>query len=208
MNKKLLLSSILLLNSCAFLEYKDTLDTIKSLTLGAQDIKIDSDFLESRQYSFIKVKIGRSLLAIMSLSRIEGDTFTWVGQNNEIIQTKYGRIISTIGLSHDIDILNRSEINPLSDDLNDLLVLLENPRAIVELKRSRTIEKNVMLTLDNDYAADKYEVSFQARSFSWTGTNTYWFDQRSDLPFLPLKSITTIHPRLPIFEIDFYYKFL
>ena len=93
MNKKLILCNILFLNSCAFLEYEETFTAMKVLTFGVKDIAIDSEFVENRGSSFIKVKIGRSILAIMTLSRIEDDTFIWVGQNNEIIKTKYGRII-------------------------------------------------------------------------------------------------------------------
>jgi len=205
--KKLLIIS-LLLNSCAFIENKGTYDVISNLAFGVPDIPIDSNFVQEKSSSFIKIKIGRSAIAIMTLSQIRGDVFVWVGANKERIETRYGRVISAIGLGHNMEILNTSNIKPIESGETDLIIRLQDPEAIAEVKLITSEEGQERLLLDKPYFTNKYKVLFSTRSFKWSGSNYYWLDTRSDLPFLPIKSVTVIHPRISPIEIEFYYKFL
>ena len=111
-NKKVFLI-LFLLNSCAHLEYREIYDLAKNSIVGIEDLKIDSEFLENRQSSFIKIKLGRTRIAIFSLSSYSGDIFTWVGANNEKIITKNGRIIATNELDYNLEILTKSQISLL-----------------------------------------------------------------------------------------------
>lgn len=199
---------LLLLNSCALIENKVTYDVISNLVFGIPDIPIDSNFIQEKSSSFIKIKVGRSSVAIMTLSQIRGDIFVWVGANKERIETRYGRVISATGLGHNMEILNIANIQPIEFGETDLVIRLQDPEAIAEVKLFTSEEGQEKLLLDKPYLTNKYKVLFSTRSFEWSGSSYYWLDTRSDLPFLPIKSVTVIHPRISPVEIEFYYKFL
>ena len=103
MIKKVLLT-IFVVNSCSYISYTEILPTIRSVVIGAGDIEINQSYIDSKEYSFAKFKIGRSSIAILSLAYIKDGVFEWVSSSNERIFTFNGKIIKTIYF--DIDISN------------------------------------------------------------------------------------------------------
>ena len=69
-NKKLILT-ILILTSCAYIDYSDIYDYAKISILGAEDIKIDDVFIKESKSSFIKAKLGKTLVATLVLANVE-----------------------------------------------------------------------------------------------------------------------------------------
>ena len=204
-NKKVFLI-LFLLNSCAHLEYREIYDLAKNSIVGIEDLKIDSEFLENRQSSFIKIKLGRTRIAIFSLSSYSGDIFTWVGANNEKIITKNGRIIATNELDYNLEILTKSQIGLSSNENSqyEVLIALSEPSATISQLITVNKLENQTLSREQNYLAEKYLEEFKTKTYKWSGTNYYWIDQKSRLP---LKTIATPHPLLGQIEIDYFYKY-
>ena len=51
---------IFCLSSCAYVEYGRLPSTIKTALIGVDDFIIDEEYFNSMEYSFIKVKTGKS----------------------------------------------------------------------------------------------------------------------------------------------------
>ena len=67
-NKSLLFLIIASLTSCNYISYSQLVPMIRTATVGVPDVIIDDVYISAKEYSFAKVKIGRSGIAIMTLS--------------------------------------------------------------------------------------------------------------------------------------------
>ena len=56
--------TLLVLSSCSFIDYGQLPATIKDSIYG-KDIVIDGEFFNRQKYSFAKIKIGKSIVAIV-----------------------------------------------------------------------------------------------------------------------------------------------
>ena len=192
MIKKVLLT-IFVVNSCSFISYTEILPVIRSVVIGAEDIEINQSYIDSKEYSFAKIKIGRSSIAILSLAYIKDGVFEWVSSSNERIFTFNGKIIKTIGLPHNIDILDTYARQGFSSQT--VLVALDNPNATVSQSlayQSTVIEGQVIV---------EEQVIFNELNLDVT--NTYIIDESNGRP---VSSIQKVHPYLPVISLDFYYK--
>jgi len=188
MIKKYLLP-IFILSSCAFVEYNQLPALTYRAIVGADDIVIDEDFLAKQKFSFVKVRMGKQSIAIMTLANISEDTYRWVSASGEIIVTNKGRIIETIGLPHDI---KQISYTPLSNNTVESFVYLANPEAIV----------NKLISIDQNIDGNKFlEEKFLVKKIKWEGRNIYEYNDRN----LIVYSKQSIHPRLPDIEMIFYY---
>ena len=130
--------------------------------------------------------------------------FEWVGSNGEKIITKNGRIIETVGLEHNIQLLNRSEATLALDSDKELLISLYDPSATIS-QTIKTYDLGIeSLELDKTYISKSYREDFTTNNYKWSGSNFYWVDTRTSLP---IKTIASSHPYLDSFEIEFYYLF-
>ena len=189
MIKKVLLT-IFVVNSCSFISYTEILPVIRPLVIGAEDIEINQSYIDSKEYSFAKIKIGRSSIAILSLAYIKDGVFEWVSSSNERIFTFNGNIIKTIGLPHNIDILDTYAIQGFSSQT--VLVALDNPNATVSQSlayQSTVIEGQVIV---------EEQVIFNELNLDVT--NTYIIDESNGRP---ISSTQKVHPYLPVISLDF-----
>lgn len=192
MIKKVLLT-IFVVNSCSFISYTEILPVIRSVVIGAEDIEINQSYIDSKEYSFAKIKIGRSSIAILSLAYIKDGVFEWVSSSNERIFTFNGKIIKTIGLPHNIDILDTYTRQGFSSQT--VLVALDNPNATV----SQFLTYQSTVTEGNVNVVE--QVIFNELNLDVT--NTYIIDESNGRP---ISSTQKIHPHLPKISINFYYK--
>ena len=177
------------LYSCASLDYSELYDLARLSIVGAEDIPIDQDLINKTRYSFVKVKIGKSRVAIMPLSSIENNVYKWVGRD-ATLYTNNGKIIKTLGLDHNIDIIENKD--------DTALILLKNPNALITQSFvSRTVETTNKKFLE-------IKESFSTEDFKWSGENTYIMDKKSGLFY---KSTQKIHPRLKEVSLEFVYIF-
>ena len=175
--------------SCASLDYSELYDLARLSIIGADDIPIDQDLINKTRYSFVKVKIGKSRVAIMPLSSINNNIYKWVGRD-ATIYTKKGKIIKTLGLDHNIDIIENKD--------DTAVIMLKNPNALITQRFiSSTTE-----TTNKKFVEIKE--SFYTENFKWKGENFYLMDNKSGLYY---KSTQTNHPRLEELSLELVYIF-
>jgi len=204
MNKNILILTILLYG-CVGIDYKLIANSaIKSLK-GAEDIIIDDEYIDARQYSFVKVKIGRSSIATLGLYSIQDDLYEWIGADGVILKTKHGRVVEVYGLDKNMQILDTSSLTSFQDSINkSFLVKVDNPKAVISINSS-SILSNDDLILNENYASVRVQEQFSSTSkLKWNGVNTYWYSKENGLP---LKTKQFIHPHLKQIELEFYYIF-
>ncbi len=187
------LATLFFINSCSYISYTEILPIVRSTVMGADDIEITKSYIANREFSFAKFKLGRSSVAILSLAFIKDDVFEWVSSSNERIFTLNGKIIRTIGLPHNIEILDRDLDKSFSN--KTLLVSLDNPTATV----SQSLTYNSKLV--NGSLEVSEEVTFNELDISFI--NEYLIEESTGRA---ISSTQKIHPRLSKISINFYYK--
>ena len=197
---------LLAISSCSVISYGELPLLIKDSIVG-KDIEVTKDFYDSQLYSFSKIKIGRSTVAITVLASIENGRYLWVSQDGERIYTVNGKISETFGLKHNIKTLSglgRSpsfsykDIGLAQTNQSNYLLELSNPPAIIA-QQSTLINKGID---ENYFNAMLYEEIFTSGNLAFKGSNYYWVDPLGRV----IKSEQAIHPRLPKVTIEFFYK--
>ena len=74
--------------------------------LESKRINIDTEFIDSVDYSFIKARYNRNE-ATLVLASIENGIMEWVSADLVTIKTKEGTIVETSGLASNISYLRR-----------------------------------------------------------------------------------------------------
>jgi len=196
---------LVLLSSCSAISFGNLPGIVKNSVIGV-DIEITEEFYNSQPYSFAKMKIGKSIVAITILSKVSNGTYLWIAGDGERIYTRNGKIIMTEGLQHDVKVLDTINLGPASFRdfdpesvaFNEILLQLENPHAIIQQSLSFT-----KLGLDDSvFGAMLYKESFSAGKLAWNKDNFYWVDTTGRV----IRTEQYIHPRMPKVVIDFYYK--
>ena len=201
-----LIAILLALSSCSVISYGQLPGLIKDSVFG-RDIIVDDEFYKAQNFSFAKIKIGRSLVAIAVLASANNEKYLWVSQDGARIFTNNGRITQTLGLQYNIRVLEGDKdikkslfIDYNSAEINKRAVLLElsNPHAIIS-QEFNLIEKGI----DSEYFNSMlYEESFNSGKLAFDGINSYWVDPKGRV----IKTEQNIHPRLPKVVIEFYFK--
>ena len=196
---------LLLLSSCSLISFGSLPAIVKNSVIGV-DIEITDEFFNSQPYSFAKMKIGKSIVAITILSSVRNGTYLWVAGDGERIYTRNGKIVLTDGLKHDIEVLDADNLwvesfgdfDPESSGIYEILLQLNNPHAIVQ----QPISLKEYGIDDSFFSTMLYKESFSAGRLSWNKENSYWVDRSGRV----IKTEQYIHPRLPKVSIEFYYK--
>jgi hypothetical protein len=217
MNKKLLLI-VLILSNCASRDYIDIPVSI-FYNLKGVDIEINESFLASKEFSFIKVRLGRSLVSTMTLSKIDDDIYEWVGaEQKQRIYTKHGKIIKTLGLDYDVQIINHSDFS-LKDGSNGMhFINFIAPTGMfkqnyeikaLSAKKSAKLLNRFLGDSRKSYGSNEVlevkilEENFKTGMFWWNKKNLYLLNSSNRVT----KSKQYIHPYLNPIELEFYYKY-
>ena len=83
MNKNFLLC-VIFFSSCAQLTIQDYQNVANLIFQENEQLKINSEYIENKNFSFAKINIGNKNSAILSLATVENDIFTWISANGEI----------------------------------------------------------------------------------------------------------------------------
>ena len=198
--------TLLAISSCSYIDYGQLPATIKDSIYG-RDIVIDDEFYNAQKYSFAKIRIGKSIVAIAVLASASKEKYIWISQDGARIHTNNGRITKTVGLQHDVSTLDGSQGIKLSSFINyqpkklyrrNTLLELSKPHAIIAQQFTLT-EKGI----DNKYFNSMlYAEAFTSGKLAFSGINYYWVDPKGRV----IKTEQFIHPSLPIVVIEFYFK--
>jgi hypothetical protein len=197
---------LLTLSSCSVITFGQFPSLAKDAIFGV-DYEITEEIFNSQPYSFAKVLIGKSIVAITVLSTVNNGVYTWVSADGEKIYTKDGKIIETFGLQNDMKIINSFNLQNIKFELikskeeaqeRTFLIELDNPHALMSQETSfynTGIDKNYFNSM-------LFEERFETSKLKWEGVNYYWVDPQGRV----IKSVQNIHPRMPLVTIEFYYK--
>jgi hypothetical protein len=199
-NSILLLMS-LFLSSCNQISYSQVIPLVDRAVFGVKDITVDDNFLSQKKYSFIKVNVGRTGVAILTLASIEDGVYTWVSATGEKLKTYNGKIIKSFDTAYDTHFLSYSNFS-INKNINiaeyDYTLKLYNPISFVTQVATLKIGDSTGLEGDQIY----FEEFVTTKGFKWKFVNKYWLNNDGNT----VKSIQYLHPLLPKYEINFYYK--
>ena len=198
MNRKLFLISIFFLSNCSIVSYSEVIPLAKLAIIGADDIEITSEVIEAKKFSFAKVKIGRSAIAIFSLVKIDQNgSYMWISGEGEILTTFNGKIIKLENSLFNTEFISFSDFN--LDNIKDgdeiqYDVMLYNPQAFV------TQDASIQSSANNNNL--RIIESVKTNGFRWSYQNEYLYNDR----MRAIYARQIIHPKVPEIEINFYYK--
>lgn len=198
--------TLIAISSCSYIDYGQLPATIKDSIYG-RDIVIDDEFYNVQKYSFAKIRIGKSIVAIAVLASASKEKYIWISQDGARIHTNNGRITKTVGLQYDVSTLDGSQNIKLTSFINydqskkysrNTLLELTNPHAIISQQFILTEEG-----IDSKYFNSMlYAEYFTSGKLAFSGTNYYWVDPKGRV----IKTEQFIHPNLPKVVIEFYFK--
>ena len=195
MIKIFIISLCLFASNCAYISYNQVIPLARNAILGVEKIKVDENLIESTEYSFARVNLGRSASVIMILEKIDSNNnYHWISSDSEKLITSNGKIIKTRDLIYNFEAINYSFNLENSDGYYD--VMFYDPKAFIEQRfeiKEQESEGNLKM-----YTETIFNTPLKT---SWK--NIY---KVNDLNFV-IYSKQRIHPNLPEIEMDIYYKF-
>lgn len=192
MIKKLPILFVCFLSSCQNTNLFDldlaSAPRIAKESLFGFDIKVDQAFIDSKQFSFMKLTLNKRA-SILSLSDIASDgTYRWVSNDGAIFLTNNGKILKTYGLKNNYEVLEKGSL------YKPHLIKYSAPRAI--------FSKNIAKLTDK--VSNVREEIFTIKELNWTGVDKYLFNEDSGLP---ISSSQHIFPNQGAVKLEFYYKY-
>ncbi|MDB9885296.1 YjbF family lipoprotein [Gammaproteobacteria bacterium] len=198
MTKLKIIFVLLVVSSCSYISYSEALPLLRDSILGAPDIQIDQKFIDSKKYSFAKIKVGRSAIAILSLASIDDEgVYKWVNSSDEAIYTFKGKIIKTEGILFDMNLYNYMQFLLVKNNNNlHYQIELTNPQGFFSQSAqiSSQVKENQMIVSE----------VVTTDGFRWNYTNEYIVDLSSNNV---IEAEQFIHPKYPKIYISYYYKF-
>jgi len=204
MNKFYYCAVLLSITSCTGMPaqlYQESFLELRS-SLFKPSMDSSKKFFEGFPYSYAIIRIGNSKPARIVLSSISTNIFEWVSADGVKIYTLEGKVIRTLGLERDIDLIaERVKFNTPSQQ--NVFLDLYNPEAInIAGIQSVTIgeeETIVFLEQPIDVLSAQERIFFKA--INWTQKNQYYLRDGQ-----VIKSVQKFHPLMPKIEIQFYLK--
>ena len=195
---------IFLLSACAYVEYSQIPNTISKILLGGKDIEVTQDYINKSDFSFAKVRLGKSDASIFVLSRVnQNNEYEWVSSEREKLITKNGKIIALYtepSLSFRYINPGKFRLFPFIDKENFLLEF-QSPKAM--FNQVISVKKIEISQGDFDDSYLLFSESVVSEKFKWNYENKYWMDEKSRV----VKTQQYIHPSLKMATVEFYYKY-
>ena len=197
---------VLFLSSCGNLPitYIQNFSSVNSVVFGFPDYEVTEEIFNDYENSFIKVRFGRGPHAILILAYAKDNVYEWIGADNVKIYTLNGRIVKTVGLNSNIEILRPSDNIFLVSDLYETVNLFNPDLISSTIHRSMNSRKATIKKLGRTIQVNRIEERFDLDLIGWSGVNLYY--QNTTTGRIE-SSEQRIHPRLPIVKIEYYFKY-
>jgi len=187
--------AIFFISGCNNIPYTTIIPMIRSSIQGPESINIDQEFVESRKFSFLKVKFGRRSEAILTLVSVENGVYKWISSDDVRIYTLNGKITKL----ENFDTFNFESIyknQPFHNNTGYYDLYLKTPRTFVSQSYS------VITFHEKEKYFDKKIIEdIKTNGFKWNFKNQYFY-----LNNKPIKTEQYIYPRAPKLILEFYYK--
>jgi hypothetical protein len=197
----------LFLSSCNNLPitYIENFSSINSVVFGFPDYEVTEKIFNDYENSFIKVRFGRGPHAILILAYEDDNVYEWVGADSVKIYTLNGRIVKTVGLNSNIEILRPSDNIFVTGDVYEALNLYNPDLFSSNIRRSiNAPETSSIKKLGQKIQVNKIQENFDLALIGWSGVNLYYQNTTTgQIEF----SEQRIHPRLPVVKIEYYFKY-
>jgi len=199
--------TLFLISSCGNLPitYIQNFSSVNSAIFGFPDMDITEEVYDDYEYSFIKVRFGRGPVSILILAYVEDNVYEWSGLDDVSIFTLNGRVIKTIGLQSNIEM-----ISPIAKPPSAAMDYYESINFYNPDLFSATLNSSVT---SNPDTFTKFGIKFNAlrvredvaiELINWKRSNYYYYNLDSNLVE---RTKQYLHPRLPVIHIEFFYKF-
>ena len=197
---------VLFLTSCGNLPitYIQNFSSVNSVVFGFPDYEVTEEIFNDYENSFIKVRFGRGPHAILILAYEKDNVYEWIGADSVKIYTLNGRIVKTVGLNSNIEILRPSDNIFLTSDVYETVNLFNPDLISSTIHRSMNSRKATIKKLGRSIQVNRIEESFDLDLIGWSGVNLYY--QNTTTGQIE-SSEQRIHPRLPIVKIEYYFKY-
>ena len=197
---------LLFLSSCGNLPitYIQNFSSVNSVVFGFPDYEVTEEIFNDYENSFIKVRFGRGPHAILILAYEENNVYEWIGADSVKIYTLNGRIVKTVGLNSNIEILRPTDNIFLTSDVYETINLFNPDLISSNIHRSMSSRKATIKKLGRKIQVNRIEESFDLDLIGWSGVNLYY--QNTTTGQIE-SSEQRIHPRLPIAKIEYYLKY-
>ena len=196
------LISVLLLSGCNNFAYVDNFNYVKGYFIGFPNDDISESTFNDYEYSFANVKVGRGPASQVVLSTIKNGIYEWVSADKIRIYTQDGRIIKTVGLSSDVNYREIDNHLSLSRPTRSFASLynpdLINQSIIIQTEKRKS--KKISY-IGNELIASEVSSRTIIPSIKYKVTNKYYIHNGR-----VIYTEQDIHPNLPTFKIEFYYK--
>jgi len=196
----------LFLSSCNNLPitYIQNFSSVNSVVFGFPDYEVTEEIFNEYENSFIKVRFGRGPHAILILAYEKDNVYEWIGADSVKLYTLNGRIVKTVGLNSNIEILRPSDNIFLTSDVYETINLFNPDLISSTIRRSMNSRKATIEKLGRNIQVNRIKESFDLDLIGWSGVNLYYQNiTTGQVEF----SEQRIHPRLPTIKIEYYFKY-
>ena len=197
---------VLFLTSCGNLPitYIQNFSSVNSVVFGFPDYEVTEEIFNEYENSFIKVRFGRGPHAILILAYEKDNVYEWIGADSVKLYTLNGRIVKTVGLNSNIEILRPSDNIFLTSDVYETINLFNPDLISSTIRRSMNSRKATIEKLGRNIQVNRIKESFDLDLIGWSGVNLYYQNiTTGQVEF----SEQRIHPRLPTIKIEYYFKY-
>ena len=153
-------------------------------TLINHDAAINiSQEIKDSPYAMQVIQVEDEFKEIFLLSNVDNQTQKWFKDNEIFFTVKQGKIIKSIGLENDFEILSYSGFNSLKH--SKALIRFQSPESdyMDIFFTYKVVKKGLMKKIINDeeFEYTLVEESFDVPLIRWSGKNYYWIDNESDI---------------------------
>ena len=195
---------LLALSSCSYISYSQVAPMVKVATIGVSKERISLKEYQNADYSFLKVRIGRSANANLTLATVKNNILEWVSASDEKIYTFNGKIIKVSGIGKNISFITYSKFAIEPQTIDSFDVQLYNPGAVIQqVSDIRFVDDREIDYLDKKINTKYFKEYVVTKEFRWKYVNHYWVDDSTNRV---IKSKQSIHPDFPDLEIEYFYK--
>jgi hypothetical protein len=195
------------LSACGDSSMKGGVQYIKEGLFGAGDLPMSRADIEKVPYASIAVRLARGPQAFVVLGSYQGQDLLWVTADRQVIATRRGRIVQTVGF--DENLAHTAYLT--ADPLGTPLAVTATPvcRRQIDLAPSNLFDLPVesrfayqgqedLTILEATHQTHVWSETGAAESVDWSFTNTHWIDVETGYVW---KSRQIIGPDQPVMEI-------